>query len=409
MANVMATHDTPVSASRELYPLQWLNFFMADVQAGIGPFLGIFLMSHGWKSGLIGTVMTIGGFAGMLVTTPAGALVDGTTKKKLFVIIPAVFTILASALILISQRFWLVTASQIATAVAGSAIMPAVIGITLGMVKQKGFNRQNGVNQAYNHAGNVVGAALSGYLGYRYGIAAVLILSALFGIFAIFCAVLIPARAIDDREARGLTSGQDNQDGASGLKVLTTTKPLLVLAVSLLFFHLGNAGMLPLYGLAGAAAGKGDPSVFVAMTIVIAQMVMILTSVFAYRFAESRGYWLVMLISFLSLPLRGFIAAHFISQTGIFPVQILDGVGAGLQSVAVPALVAKILNGTGRINIGQGAVLTMQNVGAALSPALGGWLAQTHGYPTAFMLLGAVSLISLAAWSFYAKVLKKVC
>ena len=39
---------------------------MADMQAGIGPFLGVFLLAHGWQSGLIGTVMTIGGVAGMV-------------------------------------------------------------------------------------------------------------------------------------------------------------------------------------------------------------------------------------------------------------------------------------------------------------------------------------------------------
>jgi hypothetical protein len=30
------------------------------------------------------------------------------------------------------------------------------------------------------------------------------------------------------------------------------------------------------------------------------------------------------------------------------PVQALDGIGAGLQSIAVPGLVARILNGTGK-------------------------------------------------------------
>lgn len=59
-------------------PLQALNFFMADMQAGIGPFLGFLLLSHGWKSRPIGTVMTIGGVAGMLMTVPAGALIDET-------------------------------------------------------------------------------------------------------------------------------------------------------------------------------------------------------------------------------------------------------------------------------------------------------------------------------------------
>jgi hypothetical protein len=52
-----------------------LNFFMADMQAGIGPFLGVFLLAHGWQSGLIGSVMTIGGVAGMVMTGPS---LDGT-------------------------------------------------------------------------------------------------------------------------------------------------------------------------------------------------------------------------------------------------------------------------------------------------------------------------------------------
>lgn len=63
---------------------------MADMQAGIGPFLGVFLHAHGWESGLIGTVMTLGGITGMLMTAPAGALIDATRHKKLYVIIPGI-------------------------------------------------------------------------------------------------------------------------------------------------------------------------------------------------------------------------------------------------------------------------------------------------------------------------------
>src|ERR1700750_2244351 len=92
--------------------LQALNLFMADIQAGVGPFLGVFLLAHGWRSGLIGTVMTLGGVAGMLLTAPAGALVDGTSRKRSYVVAAAVCTVAASAFILLSQNFWVVAASQ---------------------------------------------------------------------------------------------------------------------------------------------------------------------------------------------------------------------------------------------------------------------------------------------------------
>ena len=400
---------TAAAATRGLRPLEGLNFFMADMQAGIGPFLGVFLLAHGWESGLIGSVMTIGGVAGMLMTAPAGALVDATRRKRLYVIVPGICTVLASTLILASQQFWLVAASQVATAVAGAAIGPAVAGITLGMVRQRGFNRQNGRNQAFNHAGNMVGAGLSGYLGWRFGFTAVFWLAALFGVLSIVSVLLIPGDAIDDAAARGLGAGGGEEGRASGFRVLLRSKPLLILAGALACFHLGNGAMLPLYGLAVVSAKAGDPSAFVATTIVVAQAVMVVVSLVAMRVAESRGFWLVLLVSFLALPLRGLLAAHMIDPWGVYPVQALDGIGAGLQSVAVPALVARILDGTGRVNVGQGAVMTVQGLGAALSPAIGGWLAQGLGYGTAFTILGSFALASIALWVGFAGLLRPAC
>ncbi len=403
----------PKSYSKEsrrgIWPLESLNFFMADMQAGIGPFLGVFLLAHGWESGLIGSVMTIGGVAGMLMTAPAGALVDATSRKRAYVIVPGICTVLASTIILLSQSFWLVSLSQVATAIAGAAIGPAVNGITLGIVHQAGFNRQVGRNQAFNHAGNMAGAALSGFLGWKFGLTAVFWLAAAFGVLSITSVLMIPRNAIDDKAARGLKLDGKDGEKASGFRVLLECKPLLVLAAALACFHLGNGAMLPLYGLAVVAEKQGDAASFVAITIVVAQGVMIVASLVAMRMAEKEGYWLVLLISFLALPIRGLIAAHFINRWGVYPVQMLDGVGAGLQSVAVHGLVARILNGTGRVNVGQGAVMTVQGLGASLSPAIGGWIAQDIGYSAMFMILGSFALGSIALWVGFASILKPAC
>jgi MFS family permease len=396
----------PRSTTNGIWPLLSLNFFMADMQAGIGPFLGVFLLAHGWQSGLIGTVMTVGGVAGMLMTAPAGALVDATRRKKLYVIIPGICTVIGSGIVLLSQTFWLVTLSQVATAIAGAAIGPAVAGITLGMVRQAGFNRQNGHNQAFNHAGNMVGAGLSGLLGWMFGFPAVLLLAALFGVVSIVSVLMIPGAAIDDDEARGLNKSDHDHGKVGGIAVLLECKPLLILAAALACFHLGNAAMLPLYGLAVVSAKQGDPAGFVATTIVVAQGVMILVSLVAMRLAEKQGYWLVLLISFMALPIRGVIAAQVMNKWGVYPVQILDGVGAGLQSVAVPGVVARILYGTGRVNVGQGAVMTAQAVGASLSPAIGGWIAQEFGYSAMFLILGSFALGSVVLWLGFSRLLK---
>ncbi len=400
------------SSKRATRALQALNFFMADMQAGIGPFLGVFLQQRGWTAGPIGTVMTAGGVAGMVMTVPAGAFIDHTEKKRLVVIVTGICTVLASFLILLSQAGWVVTVSQVATAIAGAAIGPAVAGMTLGVVRQAGFNAQNGRNQAWNHAGNMVGAGLSGWLGWKFGMPAIFYLAAVFGVLAMLSVLMIPERAIDHAAARGLEGRGDEEPAegqAEGFAALLRTKPLLILAAALACFHLGNGAMLPLYGLAVVGAGKGDAALFTATTVVVAQAVMILASLLAMRMAAGRGYWLVLLISFASLPLRGLLAGSFIEHWGVWPVQALDGIGAGLQSVAVPGLVACMLDGTGRVNVGQGAVMTVQGVGASLSPAIGGWLAQTIGYRPAFYILGSFALVSLALWIGFAAILRPAC
>jgi predicted MFS family arabinose efflux permease len=271
--------------------------------------------------------------------------------------------------------------------------------MTLGIVRPAGFPRQNGRNQAFNHAGNMVGAGLSGLLGWQFGFAAVLWLAAAFGALSILSVMLVPAGAIDDDAARGMQAHGQGSETASGLRVLLTSKPLLILAGSLACFHLGNGAMLPMLSLSIVAHHHvSAPLIVVSETVVVAQGVMIFASLWATRVAETRGYWVIMLITFVALPIRGILAASFMTPWGIFPVQVLDGVGAGLQSVAVPGLVARILNGTGRINVGQGAVMTVQGLGAALSPALGGWIAQSLGYRTMFVTLGCFALISLTLW-----------
>jgi MFS family permease len=402
-------HKGPTNeVKRAPWPLLALNFFMADIQAGIGPFLGVFLLAHGWDSGYIGTVMTVGGVAGMLMTAPAGAFIDQTHYKRAAVIVAGLCTVIASAVVLLSQTFWVIALSQVGSAVAGAAIVPAVNAITLGIVRQRGFNRQNGRNQAFNHAGNMVGAALSGLAGWTFGYPAIFVLAAVFGTLSIASVLLIPADLIDYGAARGLKEDEEGTK-VSGYRVLIECSPLMVLAAALLAFHLGNAAMLPLYGMAVVKDAHANGPGFVALTVVVAQATMILASIIAWRLAEAKGYWLVMLISFIALPIRGVVAAYLLVPWGVYPVQILDGVGAGLQSVAVPGLVARVLNGAGRINVGQGAVMTAQGIGASLSPALGGWIAQLFGYSSMFMTLGAFATISIGLWIAFTSVLRPAC
>ncbi|KXU91420.1 MFS transporter [Paraburkholderia monticola] len=406
--------------------LEALNFFMADVQAGIGPFIGVYLLARGWHADEIGSVMTLAGLAALAATPFAGALVDSTRSKRALIVAATVVTTLASLALLPARAYTAVLASQMLAALSASVLLPAVAGVTLGIVRAAGFDRQFGRNQMANHTGNVVGAALAGWFGWRYGFAAVFALGAAFVVLAIVSVALIPADSIDYASARGLeprdvrrrsaetvvSEPGDTPPPASApphagsLRTMLRNRPLVLLGASLALFHLGNAAMLPLYGMGVVAAHRGNPSTFTAQTIVVAQLVMVGAAWLAPRLLRTYGYWWVLLISWLALPVRGVLAALMMDATGVWPVQFLDGIGAGLQSVAVPAFVVRLMEGTGRVNVAQGAAATAQGVGAALSPLLGGELAQHFGYAGAFVALGAVSLGSLVLWLGFAPTLR---
>ncbi len=378
-----------------LAALNALNFFMADVQAGLGPFLGVFLQARHWSPAQIGLVMTIGGIAGMAVTAPLGAFVDATVAKRSIVVATALIIALVSMAILLWPDFAVVTAAQIVTGVAGAAVGPAIAAITLGLVRQQGFAHQLGRNGAFNHSGNVVAALLAGISGYFFGLGAVFIILAVLAVFSSAATLGIDARRIDHRAARGAAEGDA---AVAKFSVLLRSKELMVLGVTLTLFHLGNAAMLPLLGQAMVATDGANPSASTAATIVIAQLTMVPMALLAARLAEDRGYWIVFLFALAALPIRGLTASLVTGPWGLAPVQILDGIGAGLLSVAVPGLVARILAGTGHVNAGLGAVMTLQGVGAALSTTVGGIVAERFGYAAAFLALGGIAAAALALW-----------
>jgi MFS family permease len=379
-----------------LVALGGLNFFMADVRDGLGPFLGVYLQARDWSPAEIGTVMTIGGLAGMAATTPAGLLMDNTHAKRAVMVAAALAVVVASLALLFFPSFVFTAATQVVSGTAGAVIPAAIAAITLGIVKQRGYAHQLGHNEAFNHAGNLTAAVLAGAFGYIFGLGAVFVVMAAMAVGSMIATALIDPRDIDHRAARGCAETEEKP--VSGFSVLVTSKPLVLLGLTGALFHLGNAAMLPLLGQSLVARGAGDASAFTGITVVVAQLTMIPMAILAARLAVQRGYWIVFLLALIALPIRGMIAAVVTGPIGLGPVQVLDGVGAGLLGVAVPGLVARILAGTGHVNAGLGAVMACQGIGAALSPALGGVIAGEFGYSAAFLALGAIALVPLILW-----------
>ncbi|ELY2667048.1 MFS transporter [Cronobacter sakazakii] len=384
---------------RSLQALCLMSFFLADVRDGLGPFLGIFLTERHWRPDDIGFVMTAGGIAALLATVPAGIMIDATRKKRLLLLACCALVTLATLLLWYSTHYSVAVVSQIVSGLAAALIGPLVAGITLGLTGQHGFTRQMGRNEAFNHGGNMVAAVLAGVAMWLWGIGAVFILMTGMAVFTALCVLAIREQDIDHDVARGIEKN-DPARAVPQLSVLLRNPVLITTGLTLLLFHLGNAALLPMLSMRVASTGSSlwSPGLYAAATVVISQCVMIPVALFTASQAQRYGYRRLILIALIVLPVRAALAASFAGPLSVIPVQILDGVAAGILGVAVPGYIVNALRGSGHVNAGQSVIMLMQGAGAAFSPALAGSIVAHASWSASFAALGVVALAALIVW-----------
>jgi MFS family permease len=375
-----------------------LNFFVADVRDGLGPYLAIYLLAvHHWRPDSIGLVMTLSGLAALAAQTPAGALVDRTPNKRALLMAAAILVTLACMAVLVNASFAWVTFTQSLAGVASSVFAPLIAAITLGLSARGAFTARIARNESYNHAGNAVAAILAGVLAYFWGPVAVFYLMAAMALASVAAALRIPAD-IDLDRARGLA----HDDPAAAplpvpLRQLLDNRPLVLLAVSCALFHLANAAMLPLVSQKLALANPALATPLTSACIVAAQFVMIPAAMAVGRYADRVGRKPLLLIGFAILPLRGLLYTLSDDMAWLVAVQLLDGIGAGIFGAVLPLMVLDLTHGTGRFNASLGAVTTVFGIGASLSNGLAGLIVQHAGYRAAFLALAGIAGLACAA------------
>nr|WP_242551567.1 MFS transporter [Pseudomonas sp. Marseille-Q1929] len=383
---------------RNTLPLDSLNFFLADVRDGLGPYLAIYLLAvHQWDPASIGVVMTLAGIAALISQGPAGALIDRTRSKRAVVAIAAILVTASCLLLPFVSSFSLVALTQSASAVAASVFAPAISAISLGITGPRAFTRRTGRNETFNHAGNATAALLAGGLAYLYGPVVVFYLMAAMALASVVAITCVSANAIDHDVARGFDPDHVTDHAQpSGMGVLLTSRPLLVFAVCCALFHLANAAMLPLVSQKLAQINLHLATPLTSACIVAAQLVMVPVAWLVGIKADSWGRKPLLLAGFMILPLRGVLYTLSNDPYWLVAVQMLDGIGAGIFGALFPVIVKDLTQGTGRFNVSLGALSTAFGLGAALSSSLAGFVVQQAGYNAAFLTLAGVAAVALA-------------
>ncbi|MCV7422243.1 MFS transporter [Mycobacterium yunnanensis] len=390
---------------QSLRALDAVNFFLADVRDGLGPYLAIYLLAvrgpeHGWNEATVGTVITIAGIVGLLSQTPAGILIDRVKNRRAIIVVAALAVTVSSVVLPFVSGFALIAVSQSVASLAAAVFAPAIAAVTLGLMGPKMFAPRVGRNEAFNHAGNATAAGVAALLAWSMGPVVVFWLMGVLAVLSVVATMRIRGDEIDDDLARGLTPDDDGGASVGAWTTLVTNRPLLIFAIIAFTFHLANAAMLTSVSqLLTRVVGKDSATSLVALCILAAQLVMVPVAIVVGRKADGWGRKPIFLVAFAVLTLRGLLYTVSDNAAWLLAVQALDGIGAGIFGALFPIVIADLTRGSGRFNVAQGAVATVQGLGASLSATVAGFVIVAEGYTIAFWTLAAIAAVGLVLYA----------
>jgi MFS family permease len=378
------------SKSRSVRALEWLNFFLADVQTGLGPFLAAYLAAGGWNPARVGFALTFGGLVSVALQTPAGAVVDAARNKRLLIAINLGVLVAGAVLLLLPLRVAAVYGAQFLIGGAAPFLGPSVAAITLGIVGAQAFDRQFGRNQAFNAGGNVFTALLVAFVSYKFGYHAIFLVAIAMAIPTVLALAAIDSGQINYAWARG-ASRDGESPKTEGVRALARDRVLLFFLACAFLFHLANAAMLPQLGEMLAHGNPKEAAPFMSACVIVTQLVITVSAAWIGRRAQGSGRKTLLLVGFGILPIRGMLYTMTTTPTALIAIQILDGVANAIFVIVSILVIKDRTEGTGRFNLAAGALATMVGIGAALSNSLGGMLIQYLGYRASFLGLAAVA------------------
>jgi MFS family permease len=385
--------DVP-SLDRSHRGLDWFSFFLADIQAGFGPFVAVYLTAHSWTQVDIGLVLTASGLVALAGQMPAGALVDVVRSARL-VAGAALIAIFVSAIAMALWPIFPVVLGARALHAAASCILgPAIAVISLGLVGHAALGERIGRNARFASIGAGVSAVAMGACGYLVSDRAILFFTAIL----VVPALITLARVGTSQHAVTGAPSDYEQDVRPdvGFRHLIVNRELLIFAACITLFQLANAAMLPLMGSIVTMHASQWATVIIAACVVVPQLVVVGMAPWVGRQAQVRGRRPLLLLCFAALAARAVLFAFVANPHVVVVIQVLDGISAAVLGVMVPLVVADITRGTGRFSLGLGIVGSAVGIGASVSTIMAGYLFDHFGRATTFLSLTGIAVAGLA-------------
>src|SRR5262249_17352397 len=126
----------PAPSHASLGALDAVNFFVAGILAGFGPYVAAYLADQKWNQENIGFVLTASSLAGLLSQLPGGELLDTVRSKRAIIVAGVIVVAISAIIIAFEPRFPLVFIALMLQGITGGLLGLAIAAISLGLVGQ---------------------------------------------------------------------------------------------------------------------------------------------------------------------------------------------------------------------------------------------------------------------------------
>src|SRR5579883_410465 len=281
------TLHTPASR-RSRYGLDWMNFFIADVQTGFGTFVAFYLAHLGWSHSKVGLALTAGSLAGVASQIPGGAIADAVTWKRGLIAAGIVMIGFAALILAAAPSFLLVMLATVLQGATGGIITPTIGAISLGLVGRRAMSFRTGRNYRFAAAGHVLTAAAMGLAGEYVPGGGIFIVAAALCIPALIALWFIRGEEIDYARARNATTDKDAVKIGRVLD-LAKNRRLMLFAGVLVLFQLADASLLPLITEALGTANVTHAILWTSALIALPQIIVAVFALWVGFHSERKG------------------------------------------------------------------------------------------------------------------------
>lgn len=383
----------PVSWRRNLYVLCLAQFLVLTGFQVIFPFLPLYLRDLGidnvdeaaiW-AGILGAGTS---FLAGIMSPIWGALADRHGRRVM--VIRALFAnAVLMALMGLSATVWQLLALRMGIGLLGGSVA-AITALLSVSVPPENLGSSLGLAQSAYYVGSSTGPLLGGFLADRIGFRPVFAITALLLVFA---GVLVVWFVREDFQRPTAGAGKARIDPLAGLRLLRQSGPLKTLALVLFLIQFTTFIILPVLPLYVANLGvTQDVASISGLIVALTSLVAAVCSSQIGRLADRLGYKRVLLACAVGAGLAYLPQAFVRDAWQLLAFRAVLGVFIGGLLPTTNALIARQ---TPRSRRGSAYGLTgsVQFLGSALGPLLGGFIAAGFGIPTVFLVITACMVV----------------